>query len=305
MKALLVGGAGYIGYSLTKQLLEGNNPISEIVVYDNLSRNNYGFFTKDKFINKPISFIKGELLDSRKLKKALQGTDIVIHLAAKVTTPYADSDSHFFDQINHWGTATLMNAVEESEVKHVVYLSSMSVYGSSDNAVDESTEPSPESFYGISKYQAEEHVARLGNQMKVHILRSGNVYGYNPTMRIDAVFNRFMFEANFSERVSIHGDGEQSRTFIHVDKLASTIEQLFTKEVPVGTYNVVEHNMTVNDVIEHIKEFYPELETLYVSRNMRMRQIKAVLPCKIFDYIELPQQSIPEEIDYFKSTFAF
>lgn len=305
MKALLVGGAGYVGYSLTKQILEGENPISEVVIYDNLSRNNYGFFTYDKFKAKPIRFIKGELLDSRKLKQALTGVDVVIHLAAKVTTPYADSDSHFFDQINHWGTATLVNAVEESEVKHFIYLSSMSVYGSSDTAIDENHEPAPESFYGISKFQAEEHVSRLSDQMKVHILRSGNVYGYNPAMRIDAVFNRFMFEANFNGRVTIHGDGEQSRTFIHVEKLGAIIEAFLKKEVPLGVYNIVEHNLKVNDVVEEIRTVYPELETLYVSRNMKMRQIQAITPCKVFDYVDLPANTIQEEIKNFKRSFAF
>lgn len=305
MKILLVGGAGYVGYSLTKQILKGNNPITEVVIYDNLSRNNFGFFTHDKFNKKPVRFIKGELLDSRKLKQALNGVDIVVHLAAKVTTPYADSDSHFFDQINHWGTATLANVVEESDIKHFIYLSSMSVYGSSETSVNENHEPAPESFYGISKFQAEEHVTRLSSQMKVHTLRSGNVYGYNPTMRIDAVFNRFMFEANFSGRVTIHGNGEQSRTFIHVDKLAHIIEAVIQQDVPSGIYNIVEHNLTINDVVNHIRETYPDLETLYVSRNMRMRQIQAEVPCKIFDYISLPQRSLSEETEDFKRSFAF
>ena len=305
MKALLVGGAGYVGYSLTKQLMNSNNSISEIIIYDNLSRNNFSFFTHQKFSDKKISFIRGELLDSRKLKQAVQQVDIVIHLAAKVTTPYADSDAHFFDQVNHWGTATLANVVEESDVKHFIYLSSMSVYGSSDQAVEENHEPAPESFYGVSKLKAEEHVNRLAQQTKVHILRSGNVYGYNPTMRIDAVFNRFMFEANFNGRVNIHGNGEQARTFIHVEKLANIIEEIITKDVPWGTYNVVEHNLTVNNVVDLLREFYPDLETLYVSRDMRMRQVKASLPCKIFKYITLPSKSIQEEIEDFKRSFAF
>ena len=89
--------------------------------------------------------------------------------------------------------------------------------------------PSPESFYGISKFHGEEHIARLDGQKKVHIIRAGNVYGYNPVMRIDAVFNRFMFEANFNGRININGDGSQVRAFIHVEKLASLLEQTFVK----------------------------------------------------------------------------
>jgi UDP-glucose 4-epimerase len=306
MKILITGGAGYVGYSLVKNLVNSSLEIDQIVIYDSLTRNNFNFFTQEDFRKKPIKFIKGEILDSRRLQQALAGVDIVIHLAARVTTPYADADSHFFDQINHWGTANVVNAVEESDsVKHFIYLSSMSVYGSTENEVDESYEPHPESFYGISKYQGEHHVDRLKPTIRTHVFRSGNVYGYNPVMRIDAVFNRFMFEANFSERININGDGSQKRAFIHVEKLASALIQAIEKELPTGTYNVAEHNLSVQEIIEEIQELYPELETIFVSKNMRMREIQAVNPAKIWSYLELPQKSISEELKEFKQAFAF
>ena len=306
MKILITGGAGYIGYSFVRQLVHSNQNIEKIVIYDNLTRNNFNFFTQEKFDGVKIEFVKGEILDSRRLQQAMNGVDTVVHLAARVTTPYADADSHFFDQINHWGTATLVNAIEESDsVKHLIYLSSMSVYGSTEEIVDESYEPHPESFYGISKYQGEQHVKRLESQIKTHIIRSGNVYGYNPVMRIDAVFNRFMFEANFNGKININGDGSQSRAFIHVDKLASALEQLLVKDVPTGIFNLVEHNLKLTEIIEAITEIYPELETLFISKNMRMRQIQAQTPAKIWEYLTLPEKSIQQELMEFKQAFAF
>ncbi len=306
MKILITGGAGYIGYSLVRNLVNSSLEIDQIIVYDSLTRNNFNFFTQEDFRKKPIQFIKGEILDSRRLQQALAGVDIVIHLAARVTTPYADADSHFFDQINHWGTANVVNAVEESDsVKHFVYLSSMSVYGSSDNEVDSEYEPHPESFYGISKYQGEQHVDRLKPIIKTHVFRAGNVYGYNPVMRIDAVFNRFMFEANFSGRININGDGSQKRAFIHVEKLASTLVQSIQKELPTGTYNLAEHNLSIQEIIAEIQTLYPNLETLFVSKNMRMRQIQAVNPAKIWNHLELKPKSISEELMEFKNAFAF
>ena len=307
MKILITGGAGYVGGSLVQQLLKSDLQIEQIKIYDSLARNNFNFFTQNKFEGKNIEFVKGELLDSRRLQQAVRGVDVVFHLAARVTTPYADADSHFFDQINHWGTANVANVVEETEsVKHFIYLSSMSVYGSGPDLVNEETVPHPESFYGISKFQGEEHVRRLESKRRVHILRAGNVYGYNPVMRIDAVFNRFMFEANFNGRVNVNGDGSQTRAFIHVDKLAYTLEQLLVnQEVPTGVLNVVEHNLSIVEVIDHIRELYPEMETLFVSKNMRMRQVKAELPCKIWEFINLPQVSIEEELKAFKNAFAF
>lgn len=305
MKLLITGGAGYVGYSLVEYLMKRNTCVSEVVVYDNLMRQNYAFFNHAHFEQKPISFVRGELLDSRKLDKALEGVDIVIHLAAKVTTPYADTEAHFFDQNNHWGTAALVDAVEKSQVKHFIYLSSMSVYGSTDQVVDESYEAHPESFYGISKLQAEKHVARLEDQMRVHTLRAANVYGYNPCLRMDSVVNRFMFEANFYGQININGNGDQRRTFIHVDKLAQVVDGLICLDVPTGIYNVAEHNFSIQEVAAEIQGLYPEMETLHIAKNMPMRQITAKTPCKIFEYTPIKSVSIQQELEEFKSQFAF
>jgi len=68
-----------------------------------------------------------------------------------VTTPFADQDAHLFEQVNHWGTAEVTYAVEESDVKRLIYLSSVSVYGSGDMAKGIDAELNPKTFYGISK----------------------------------------------------------------------------------------------------------------------------------------------------------
>lgn len=306
MKILITGGAGYIGYSLVKQIEKSFNPVDEIIIYDNLSRKNYAFFTHDKFNQIPITFIHGDLLDGRKLENALKGVEIVYHLAAKVTTPFADNEAHSYDQVNHWGSAQLSNIIEEAEdVKHLIYLSSISVYGSANEAVDESYAPHPQSFYGISKYEGEKQINRLSSKLKVHIVRSGNVYGYNPSLRIDSVINRFMFDANFKGRIAINGSGEQMRSFIHVDKLAFVLKELLTKEVPVGIYNLMEHNLTINEVVDYVKEIYPEMESISSNINMKMRNISVATPCNITEYITMPQRSILDELHEFKVMFSF
>ncbi len=306
MRILITGGAGYIGYSLVKQLLEDVDRLHSITIYDNLSRKNYAFFTEAQFDHKPIHFIHGDILDGRTLQKALEGIDCVVHLAAKVTTPYADSEAHAFDQVNHWGTAQLVTALEANpSVRKVIYLSSISVYGSSDVIMDETTEPNPRSFYGISKLDGEKQMRLLSPDRDIYVLRSGNVYGYNPSYRIDAVINRFMFNANFMERIQINGSGEQYRAFIHVNKIAKAILGAIDNIFPVGTYNVVEHNLAINEVTDQIKDLYPNLESIHVNYNIRMRDVRVSLPCKIWSFLPLPKISLDEELRDFKDHFSF
>jgi nucleoside-diphosphate-sugar epimerase len=157
MNILITGGAGYIGTELVFELSQRPD-IDNIVVYDNLSRGNYNLFLGKGPRQSNVKFIHGDILDSRSIRKALKGIDVVYHLAAKVTTPFANIDSHFFEQINHWGTAELVYAIEESDIEKFIFTSSASIYGSSNIPATEDTPPNPSSFYGVSKQRAEEHV---------------------------------------------------------------------------------------------------------------------------------------------------
>ncbi|MCE9680661.1 SDR family oxidoreductase, partial [Shewanella sp. AS1] len=96
---------------------------------------------------------------------------------AKVTTPFADSDAHSFDQINHWGTAQLAYSIEKSSVSRVIYMSSIAIYGHHDSPLQEELTPAPNSFYGRSKWDGERQLDVLRRDREVFILRSGNVYG--------------------------------------------------------------------------------------------------------------------------------
>ena len=305
MRILITGGAGYIGYSLVKQLVSNLDHQHSIIIYDNLSRRNYSFFTEARFDQMQVQFIQGDILDGRTLQLALEGVDCVVHLAAKVTTPFADADAHSFDQVNHWGSAQLAFAIEKSNVSKVIYLSSISIYGDHPQPVDENTNPNPHSFYGRSKLDGERQLNVLNRDRKLFILRSGNVYGYNPSYRVDAVVNRFLFQANFLGKITINGSGVQHRSFIHVDKVAHAIERIIAGEVIAGTYNLVEHNQTINEIADAIKTLYPALDLIYANHNIRMKDVLTATPCRIWSQISLPQRSFQDELLDFKSHFSF
>jgi UDP-glucose 4-epimerase len=288
-----------------KNLLEALGQLDSITIYDNLSRRNYSFFTEASFGHKPVKFIPGDILDGRTLQQALEGIDCVVHLAAKVTTPFADADAHSFDQVNHWGSAQLAYAIEKSNVSRIIYMSSISVYGTHAEAIDEHAAPNPQSFYGRSKWEGEKQLNVLDRDREVFILRSGNVYGYNPSYRIDAVVNRFLFQANFLGKITINGSGDQHRSFIHVNKVAEAATSIIDGHVTPGIYNLVEHNLTINEIASQIQSLYPKLDIIHANYNIRMKDVLTVLPCQIWSQIPLTQASFESELLDFKSCFSF
>lgn len=308
MNVLVTGGAGYVGTRLVKDLC-ANKEISSITVYDNLLRGNYNMFLGDKYIDSGrLKFIKGDLLDSRSLRKALVGIDVVYHLAAKATSPFANVNLHYYEQINNWGTAELTYAIEESDtVKKVIYVSSMGVYGFSDDEITEEHAVNPSSFYAISKQRGEQHVQRLDKKYNPIIVRCGNVYGYGRSMRFDAVVNKFVFETNFSGRIQINGSGNQNRSFIHIKSIGRILEQLATTEVPSDVYNVSERNLSVLDLVDVLKELKPELEFLFINQQTELQQLKVSLDQKLRQYIPYGENltDFKEEMVEFLNSFSF
>jgi len=305
MKILVTGGAGYIGTELIGALARDSN-ISEIVVYDNLGRKSHNLFLGRRIADKPIRFIQADILDTRRLKKAVEGMDAIIHLAARVTTPFASDDPHAVEQVNHWGTAELSYILEQVDVGQVIYLSSTSVYGASDQAFSHTSRPNAKTWYGISKLRGERMLERLASRMRVLIIRCGNVYGYSRSMRFDAVINRFMFEAQFQRRIAIHGDGSQGRAFIHVDHAVASLMGMLHDDLPSGTYNLVNRNLTVQEIASAIASVHPgTLETLFVEQDMVRRHLMVRPDPRIQQRRYFKPRGFEEELADFRDKFAF
>jgi UDP-glucose 4-epimerase len=171
--------------------------------------------------------------------------------------------------------------------------------------LNEESTPNPETFYGISKLRAETHVKRLFNKINTLIIRGGNVYGYSPSMRFDAVINRFMFDANFNNRISINGNGKQHRSFIHIDKLVAGLAQVILREIPSGVYNLTDKNVQVLDLIDVFKEIFPSLEFLFINQHLTLKEVRIESESKIRQYVSLPESSLKQELINFKEKFAF
>ncbi len=271
MRILVTGGAGYLGSALCLRLA-GRYDVNEVVIYDNLSRSRGLFLAAmPPGSNERVRFIHGELLDTRSLGKALDGVDVVVHLAARVTTPFAHDDLHGFDQINRWGTGELAIAVERSgAVQRVVHASSTAVYGDTHGgpASAQDTPPAPVSAYGHSKLEGERLLANLADDLHLHVLRMGNVHGMAPAMRFDSLVNRLLFDAWFSGRIQVTGSGEQHRALLHVDAGARALEAAAMGGLEPGVVDLVDATASVLDVVRAIRGVLPETEVLFISQHL-------------------------------------
>ena len=305
MNILITGGAGYVGTELAHILVEDAR-VDQVVIYDNLSRNNYNLFLEKSFNNKKIIFFKGDILDGRRLEKALKNIDVVFHLAAKVTTPYTDQELHQYEQVNHWGTAELVSKISTSNVKHLIYLSSAAVYGFGDELFTEESAIQPANNYGITKYRAEKEINLLKDQLKTTIIRSANVFGYSRTMRFDSVINRFMFDANFNGKINVYGDGRQYRPFVSISYLTKLLAyQLFDENFP-ALINAFEFNYTLNEVIfEYLKLLYPDIDILYINQELPVQGIQLSSRYNDSLFQQLKDGSLTEILTKFKSKFSF
>ncbi|RDC64072.1 NAD-dependent epimerase/dehydratase family protein [Adhaeribacter pallidiroseus] len=305
MKILLTGGAGYIGTELTHELLK-NPEVQEVIIYDNLSRKNFNLFIgRNHLPDHRVRFIMGDILDSYKLRKVINEVDVVYHLAAKVLTTFSNDDPHLFEQVNHWGTAELSYALEQSPVKKVIYLSSASVYGDASVPMDENTEPQPRTYYGLSKHNGEKMIARLSDRLQTYIIRCGNVYGYSRSLRFDSVINKFMFDAHYTNRITVQGSGKQQRAFVHIQKVSQDLANILTHELASGTYNLVDKNLSVNELADTMKEIYPDLEMLFILQDRKSRTLFLNPDSRLEAISTYRPKTIAEELIAFSHHFAF
>ncbi|MBS1546503.1 MAG: SDR family oxidoreductase [Bacteroidetes bacterium] len=305
MKVLVTGGAGYIGAELCAGLARDER-VEELVVYDLLDRGNFGLFMGARLGGAKVRFVQADVLDSRRLLQELAGCDMVYHLAAKVTTPFADAGSSQFEQVNHWGTAEVVYAIEEVAPKaRVVYLSSASVYGQGKGSALDPVKPSPRSAYGHSKLRGEAHMERLGDNQSVLVLRSANVYGPGRSMRFDAVINRLLFQAHFQGRVTVRGSGEQKRPFIHVDAVVGTLLAALSPGSPLGTYDLVEHSYSILQLVEALRGHYPETELLFVDQHLGLMSMEVARDARLAGLQPHRNRTLEQDLQAFGAQMAW
>jgi len=305
MKVLITGGAGYLGSELCIELNKRDN-INEIIVFDNLNQGNYNLFLHSKMNSTKVKFVKGDILDSRVLNKALVGVDAVYHIA-KNNSP-SERDNHAQDQINNWGTSELADALVKNDIKQFINISSCNVYGynSSDATVD--TQVNPVSSLAHSMLRGEEHAARLFDQINTQIVRVGKLFGYGISMNLSSLVNNFVVKAHTGQRLSLHGKAEQKRAFISVSKavniLANMIDSDINDKLESGYYNLVDYNKSVMDIVEETMKLYPDTEMIFTNNHIELQSRTVEIDTRLNDLYTGEQKNIAQEIEETKNTLC-
>ena len=217
-RALVTGGAGFIGSNLVRALLERGD---EVRVLDNFSTG-----SRANLDGLDIEIVEGELRSYERVHNAVRGVEVVFHLGALGSVPRSVQDPLTSSAVNVEGTLNVLLAARDEGVRRVVFSSSTSVYGSSRDAADAGglSPLDPISPYGVAKLAAERYCiafSRVYESFETVVLRYFNVFGprQSPSSQYAAVVPLFITAIAAGEPVTIHGDGEQSRDFTYVDNV--------------------------------------------------------------------------------------
>ncbi len=234
MKALITGGAGFIGSNLTKQLLEQNH---KVTILDNLSS---GY--KENVENLGVEFIQGDITDKQVVENALKGKDVVFHFAASVGRQKSLDEPVKDSEINLIGTVNILEGMRKNKVKKIVYASSAAIFGELlTPTIDEDHPQNADSPYGVSKLAAEKMILAYSGIYDIVgvCLRYFNIYGKN--QRFDLYGNVIpIFAKRIAEgkKIGIYGDGLQTRDFLNVIDVARANIIAAEKAEKSGVYNV-------------------------------------------------------------------
>lgn len=253
IKALVTGGAGFIGSHVVDGLLARGETVR---VLDNFST---GTRANLEHLKGRIEIIEGDLRDEAAVKRAVEGVQVIFHLACVPSVPRSIAEPIAACDINVVGGARLYDAARKAGVRRVVFSGSSSVYGETPELPKrESMLPRPLSPYAVVKL-AVEHLGQVYTRiygLQVVGLRYFNVFGprQDPKSDYAAVIPRFMRSVFEGKAPTIYGTGEQTRDFTFVsDVVAANLLAAEKMDVAGETFNIAGgRQTTINDIAHRV-----------------------------------------------------
>ena len=235
MKCVVTGGCGFIGSHLVDALVDRGN---QVTVVDDLSTGDASN------LNTAAEFRNVSVLDEDALREAIEGADVVFHLAALPRIPRSIEDPVNTHRVNVDGTLHVLEAARRAGVSRVVYSSSSSVYGAQrTHLMHEDMTPEPLSPYALQKLIGEQYAsmyARLYGMTAVS-LRYFNVYG--PRQPEEGAYalaiGKFLRLRREGQPLTVYGDGLQTRAYSHVDDMVRANLLAADTALPAGQNTIL------------------------------------------------------------------
>lgn len=237
MKCFVTGGAGFIGSHLVDRLLAEEN---EVVVYDNLSSGEKGFI-EHHLPNPKFKFIRGDLLETKELNKAIKGNEVIFHLASNSNVIKSAKDPEIDLKQGTIATYAVLEAMHVNNIKKIVFTSSNVVYGEANKSpTTEDYGPLlPISFYGAGKLACEAVISAYCHNFDFNawIYRFGNIIGKRPTHGVVLDFYEKLKQN--PSALLVLGDGNQSKPYIEVrDCIDGMLFGLKNSQAQINLFNL-------------------------------------------------------------------
>jgi nucleoside-diphosphate-sugar epimerase len=251
VRALVTGGAGFIGSHLVEALLRRGDAVRVLDSFATGSRRNLAAVCDD------VDVIEGDVRSYERVNRAAQGCDVVFHLAAVPSVPHSIADPIADSEINVGGTLNVLLVARDQGVRRVVFASSCSVYGDAACLpLSEASPARPLVPYAASKLAAEHQcrAAAVVYGVDVVALRYFNVFGprQDPRTTYAAVVPRFIAAMLDGRSPAVFGTGEQTRDFVHVaDVVEANLLAARAGGVAGEVFNVASgERRSVNDLVD-------------------------------------------------------
>jgi len=251
-RVLVTGGAGFIGSNLTAALLAAGH---EVTVLDDLSSG----YSKNLEPGPALTFLEGDVRDRAAVQRAIEGASVVFHLAASVGNKKSIDDPVHDAEVNVLGTLNVLEEARRAGVRRLVASSSAGIFGELKTLPIREDHPAePDTPYGSTKLCGEKlclAYAKLWG-LGVVCLRYFNVYG--PNQRFDAYGNVipiFVFKLLRGERLTVFGDGEQTRDFVNVHDVVQANLKAAAADGVTGAFNIGSGTrISINELVHQIEK---------------------------------------------------
>jgi nucleoside-diphosphate-sugar epimerase len=213
-RVLVTGGAGFIGSHLTRMLLEAGYHVRILDRFD------YGRSGIEGLMHPRLEVHQGDICSSRDVSRAVRDVDGVLALAAIVGDPACNLDPEETINLNYTSTKILAETCNFYGVQRLVFASSCSVYGASENdLLTERSRLNPVSLYARTRVLSENIIFDRRGDVEPVVLRLATVFGLSPRMRFDLVVNTLTARAVVDKRIAVFG-GNQWRPNVHCRDVA-------------------------------------------------------------------------------------